>query len=382
MSAVAISAVSSENNNNNNNQAKLKLDLARATKKNHDIEGVRMAGHQVSSFFTSLGENLESLIDKTPFGIPDEDLQPWDPETDKTLAALNDPIATLSQGVTEICESLPGMNATAQSFDLERAATAVIDMWASASQSLLMSVRRGLENAVEAEKKMNLVDGASADDVTDDADTTAATTTAPKQGGEVDAFVDLGSDNWGNSSRPSNPWNESVSEAKVIKKQVKKAVSDFTMNKFLPFVDNLTLRANGIIVTSDDCSVECSVASLVDTVSDGECPSIITEHDYCPSVVTEQEVSLLLDEIKDAVETPTDVVVNKKEEDQDDLLLAPKEIEIKINSADKTENLEENVVTDDESEDFVIAEEDSEFEEEDDDFVDLLDEDFDVTSVN
>lgn len=381
MSAVIVPAVSSENNNNNNNEAKLKLNLARATKKNHDIEGVRTAGHQVTSFFTNLGENLESLIDKTPFGIPDEDLQPWDPETDKTLAALNDPIATLSQGVTEICESLPGVNATAQSFDSERAAASVIDMWASASQSLLMSVRRGLENAVEAEKKMNLVDGgASADDVTDDADTSTANTTAPKQEG-VDAFVDLGADNWGNSSRPSNPWKESVSEAKVIKKQVKKAVSDFTMNKFLPFVDNLTLRANGIIVTSDDCSVECSVASLVDTVSDGECPSIITEHDYCPSVVTEAEVSLLLDEIKDAVET-TDDTVNKEEEDQDDLLLAPKEIEIKIDSTIKTENLEENVVTDDESEDFVIAEEDSEFEEEDDDYVDLLDEDFDVTSVN
>ena len=381
MSAFAVPVVSSENNNNNN-QAKLKLNLARATKKNHDIEGVRTAGHQVTSFFTSLGENLESLIDKTPFGIPDEDLQPWDPETDKTLAALNDPIATLSQGVTEICESLPGVNATAQSFDSERAAASVIDMWASASQSLLMSVRRGLENAVEAEKKMNLVDGgASADDVTDDADTSTATTTALKQG-EVDAFVDLGADNWGNSSRPSNPWNESVSEAKVIKKQVKKAVSDFTMNKFLPFVDNLTLRANGIIVTSDDCSVECSVASLVDTVSDGECPSIITEHDYSPSVVTEAEVSLLLDEIKDAVETTNDIV-NKKAEDQDDLLLAPKEIEIKIDSTNKTENLEEeNVVTDDENEDFVIAEEDSEFEEEDDDYVDLLDEDFDVTSVN
>mmetsp|Transcript_7570 Transcript_7570/g.11647 ORF Transcript_7570/g.11647 Transcript_7570/m.11647 type:complete len:333 (-) Transcript_7570:194-1192(-) len=322
-------------------KAKLELNLVRIKKKNHDINGVRDASRQVSNFFATLGSQVESLIDASPFGV--EDPEPWTPETNPTFAALSDPIA-----FTDLT----------QAFDVGDGPFAA---WTTASQTLLMNVRKGLENAVEAEKKLNfdrddpvMVDVADAD------------TIIPKQGG-ADAFVDLGADAWGNSARPSHPWKESVAEAKVIKKQVKKAVSNFTLNKFLPFVDNLTLRANGIIVTSDDCSVECSIASLVDTVSDGECPSIITEQ--------EDETEVASEEFEDAVDT-----IKTVPEVEQVVATTPEGIKIEIDHS-MEEKTEDSDTTSIEDEDFVMAEDEMECSD-DEDFVDLLDEDFDVTSFN
>ncbi len=340
-------------------KAKLELNLVRIKKKNHDINGVRDASRQVSTFFATLGRQVELLIDASPFGVEDPD--PWTPETNPTFAALSDPITALN----EICEGLPGVNGAVHIFDSEGAEDGPFAAWLSASQTLLMNVRRGLENAVEAEKKLNFdEDTAVMVDVAD------ADTIVPKQGG-ADAFVDLGADKWGNSTRVSHPWDESVAEAKVIQKQVKKAVSNFTLNKFLPFVDNLTLRANGIIITSDDCSVECSVASLVDTVSDGECLSIITAQD-CPSVVTE----IALEEFEDAVET-TKIAAEVEQV----ATATPEGIKIEIDRS-KEENTEDSDTTsiDDDDEEFVMAEDEMEID--DEDFVDILDEDFDVTSEN
>jgi len=333
-------------------KAKLELNLVRIKKKNHDINGVRDASRQVSKFFATLGSQVESLIDASPLGV--EDPEPWTPETNPTFAALSNPITALN----EICEGLPGVNGAKQIFDSEGTEDGPLAAWAS----LLMNVRKGLENAVEAEKKLNLY---NRDDMPVMVDVADADAVVPKQGGS-DAFVDLGADKWGNSPRRSHPWGESVAEAKVIKKQVKNAVSNFTMNKFLPFVDNLTLRINGIVITSDDCSVECSVASLVDTVSDGECPSINTEQ--------EDSTEIALEEFEDAVDTM------KTAPDVEQVVAAtPEGIKIEIDHS-KEEKIEEDDNTSIEDGDFVMAEDEMEIS--DDEEFDLLDENFDVTSVN
>ena len=341
-------------------KAKLELSLVRTKKNNHDIVGVRDASRQVSNFFASLGCHVESLIDASPFGV--EDPEPWTPETNPTFAALSDPITVLN----EICEGLPGVSGAAQIFDSEDYAEdgGPFAAWASASQTLLMNVRQGLENAVEAEKKLNFYD-----DKPVMVDVVDADTIVPKQGG-VDAFVDLGADKWGNSTRSSHPLDESVAEAKLIKKKVKKAMSNFTLNKFLPFIDNLTLRANGIVITSEDCSVECSVASLVDT--DAECPSIITEQDS--SVVTE----ISLEEFEDAVDTATKLTVPEVEQV---VTTTPEGIKIEIDHS-REENAEDSDATsiEDDEEDFVMAEDEMHMDAEEE--FDILDEDFDVTSMN
>ena len=306
-----------------NKQARLEINLVRTKKKNHDIDGVRKAGHQVTAFFTKVGGQVESFIDSTPFGVPDP--EPWSPETDRTAAALCDPIAALNL--------------------LPATPFAVL---ASCSQSLLMSLRMGLENTDEPV----MISVADAD------------TIVPKEGG-ADAFIDLGADKWGNSTRQTHPWDESITEVKVIHNQVKRALSDFTMNKFLPFVDNITLRANGIIVTNDDCSVECSVASLVDDVTDGECPSLIAEQEDCPSIETE----ITLDEFEDAKTDPA----------EEEVLTTPEGIKIEIDCSSEQEKTE-NSYTNDNDEDFVMAEQEE--ENDDEDFVDIFDEDFDVASVH
>lgn len=299
---------------------KMKLNPVRSKKKNHDINGVQDASRQVSSFFAILGRQIELLIDASPFGV--EDPEPWTPETNPTFAALCDPVIALNGRV----------NSVKKNFE-KKCEHGLFAAWALASQTFLTNFRKGLENAVEAEKKLG------ADVMVDDG----------VEQNCADAFVDLGVDKWGNSARMSHPWQESVAEAKVIKKQVKTAVSNFTMNKFLPFVDNLTLRANGIIVTSDDCSVECSIASLVDTISDEECPSIITD-----LTVKTAEVEQLL-------------------------VPSPEGIKIEIDHS-REERLEDNDTTSIDDEEFVMAE-DEMISSEDEEFVDVLD-DFDVTSVN
>jgi hypothetical protein len=335
-------------------KTKLKLNLSRLQKNKHDINGVRDARRQVSKFFATLGSQVEALIDASPLGV--DDPEPWTPETNPQFAALSNPITALN----EICDGLPGVNGAKQIFDSEGTEDRLA-AWASASQTLLTNVRKGLEKAVEAEKKLDFY----RDDKAVMVDVADADAVVPKQGG-FDAFVDLGADKWGNSTRRSQPWEESVAEVKVIKKQVKKAVSNFTMNKFLPFVDNLTLRINGIVITSDDCSVECSVASLVDT----DCPSIISEH--------EGSTEIALEEFEDAVDTMKTVT-----DDVEQVVAAALEgtkIEIDHSKEEKTEEDDNTDNTSTEDEDFVMAEDEMAIS--DDEDFDLLDDDFDVTSVN
>lgn len=323
-------------------KAKLELNLVRTKKKNHNIKGVRDASRQVSTFFATLGSQVESLIDASPFGV--EDPEPWTPETNPTFAVLCDPLSALN----EIRVGLPGagVDGARQIFDTKRDGDGLIATWSLASQTMLMNLRKGLENAVEAEKKLDF------DVMVDVADDDRS---------GADAFVDLGADKWGNSTRLSYPWNESVAEAKVIKKNVKTAVSNFTLNKFLPFVDNLTLRANGIIVTSDDCSVECSIASLVDTISEGECPSLITELEDLTGECGDDDV--------DTAKTVPEV-------DQVEIT-SLEGIKIEIDHS-KSEGVEDSDSIEDE--DFVMAKDEMGSCDEED-FVDVL-EDFDVTSVN
>ncbi|KAL9189756.1 hypothetical protein ACHAXT_009431 [Thalassiosira profunda] len=96
-----------------------------------------------------------------------------------------------------------------------------------------------------------------------------------------------------NSKRSAKPVQEALVEAKNIRK--------VTVSKILAFVDNLTLRANGLVVTADDCSVECSLASLADEDFEisSPVPGCISsdEDDFedCPSVVTEVAVDELED---------------------------------------------------------------------------------------
>jgi len=82
-------------------------------------------------------------------------------------------------------------------------------------------------------------------------------------------------------------------------------LSNFLTKRVNPFIDSLTLLAHGIVITPDDCSVECSLASLMDENELRLCsPSSVPESissdkddfEDCPSVVTEID---MLDELED-----------------------------------------------------------------------------------
>lgn len=154
---------------------------------------------------------------------------------------------------------------------------------------MLMSLREGLSNATALSGEKNTVEDVDSPPVIINKEVDV---NVSSEGDAGEEFVDVGADRWGNTARPVNAIKETVSEVKVLKK----AISHFITKKALPFLDNITLRANGIVVTSDDCSVECSIASLVDdksyldspdspgslyttdvSISDEDCPSVITE---------------------------------------------------------------------------------------------------------
>ena len=222
----------------------------------------RDEGRQFSQFLKTIGSSLESFIDSTPLGVPEP--APWTEANDKDKAKLSNPLFLLQ----EITGALSPSSISAQGGAL---------MLASAR--VLLSIREGLEDAVMAEARLGRCDTPARDAPADDAPVIVeppADAAVPSKAGEP--YVDLGVDRWGNSPRKADPAGEVLSECK----RVKRSLTHFTQKKVLPFIDNLVLRANGIVVSEDDCSV-CSVGCSLDSLVDDavldyvECPSIVTE---------------------------------------------------------------------------------------------------------
>lgn len=262
----------------------------------------KAAEEQLRKFFKNLGTSIESLIDATPLGVTTP-CEPWNPSTDKKKAMLSNPISLLN-AVSETVDALsPGK--------FFHSVGEAAEGWFWASSMMLMSLREGLANAALAEEAMeHPTEEVDAPPVMVEIEVDAVVSS---EAGE--AFVDLGADKFGNSSRTADPVKESVSEAKKIKKRV----SHFLTKKALPFLDSLTLKANGIVVTSDDCSVECSLDSLVNedieayspSSTPGSISSDMDDFEDCPSVVTEIAME---DELEDAEEEDTEVAEATEEE--------------------------------------------------------------------
>ena len=315
------------------------------------------ADKQLRKFFNSIGKNMEAFIDASPLGVPNP--EPWDERTDKKKALLNNPAISILHTVSETIDNL----SPARMFNSLGAKSAGC-MWGMTL--MLMSLREGLANACIAEDKM---EGGGGEDVDSPAVVVEVEVDVKvdSEGEAGEAYVDLGADRWGNSPRTSNTVKETVSEFRVVKK----AISHFLRERALPFIDNLTLRANGIVVTSDDCSVECSLASLIDEEDDFEAcsptPSIYTESgteleddddddhfEECPSVVTEIGVE---EQLEDDEEEGT------KEERE-----GPAEIEFTVEEKKSTKT-EDQVVSSEDDDEYVIMVEEPDSDEED--FIDV-----------
>ena len=144
------------------------------------------------------------------------------------------------------------------------------------------------------------------------------------------------------------------------------------MQKALPFIDNLTLRANGIVVTSDDCSVECSLASLISMDEDdfdASPGSIFTESDDSEfgeeehSVVT--EVGAIEDEQLEEKEENTEV----EEADEEKI-----EVTVEEDTTKEEEDVQERepiVEEKDDEEEYVNLTQELTDSDNEDDFVDV-----------
>eukprot|EP00584_Thalassiosira_punctigera_P009853 CAMPEP_0172531858 /NCGR_PEP_ID=MMETSP1067-20121228/5097_1 /TAXON_ID=265564 ORGANISM="Thalassiosira punctigera, Strain Tpunct2005C2" /NCGR_SAMPLE_ID=MMETSP1067 /ASSEMBLY_ACC=CAM_ASM_000444 /LENGTH=344 /DNA_ID=CAMNT_0013316295 /DNA_START=23 /DNA_END=1057 /DNA_ORIENTATION=+ len=269
----------------NANEAKLDATLSSARPSRRKNSGGKRADRQLREFFDNLGASFVDFIDATPFGVPTP--APWSPDTDRKKAMLSNPISVL-QRVSETVDALfPG--------DFFAGAMEGGSAWIMASSKMLMSLREGLANAVLAEEAMGRAEEEVVDFenkmVTVETPVPAEGVVVPSEAGS-EAFVDLGA----NKSRVNNALKEALSEAKAVK--------EVTANKILTFIDRLTLRTNGIVVTSDDCSVECSLDSLVERLSpSSSVPGSVScdEDDFedCPSVVTEIAIDELEDELEE-----------------------------------------------------------------------------------
>ncbi|KAL3821831.1 hypothetical protein ACHAXA_003333 [Cyclostephanos tholiformis] len=225
------------------------------------------ADEHLRAFFVKLATNIEALIDASPLGVP-APCEPWSPSTDKKKALLSNPISAIGM-VGEVIAFTP----------------AKLLLSLGAGRVMLTSLREALANAVLAEEAIDLnarSDGREdASLVMVDAEVDV---TVPSEGAG-EAFVDLRADQKDNSSRVTTKSEER-----------KKSMSGFFIRRVLNIIDALTLRVNGIVVTADDCSVECSLDSLVDNdefekfslsfASENICNSVNDVED-CPSVVTE-----------------------------------------------------------------------------------------------
>jgi len=308
----------------------------------------KAAEERLRNIFQNLGTSIETLIDASPLGVTTP-CKPWSPSTDKKKAVLSNPISLLI-AVSETVDALsPGK--------FFHSVGEAAEGWMGASSLMLMSLREGLANAVRVEEAM----GYPAEDVDAPPVMIEVGVDAVVSGEGGESFVDLGADKFGNSSRTANPAKETVLEAKKIKKRV----SHFLTRKALPFLDNLTLRANGIVVTSDDCSVECSLDSLVNDdievysphATPGSISGDIDDFEDCPSVVTEIAME---DELEDAEEEDTEVVVEATKEKEQDAEEKPQELKAASNCT--------QALASDDDQEYVMTEEPDSDEEE---FVDV-----------
>ena len=250
------------------------------------------ADGRLRKLFGKIGSSIESLIDATPLGVPTP-CEPWSPLTDKKKALLSNPISVLKV-VTEIMSEYSPSKFIKLLGAAVGGATA---QWLHSSALMLMGLREGLANAVLGEN--NISDPpviVESEDVT-----------VPGEGAGG-AFVDLRTDN---STQKDGPEARGMS----------KGLSSFLTNRVIPFLDSLTLRAHGIVVTSDDCSVECSLTSLIDEHEYRICsPSSVPESissdkddfEDCPSVVTEIAIS---DELDDDEATDLNDALNNSNQD-------------------------------------------------------------------
>lgn len=306
---------------------------SRRENKGGNNDGVERADRQLRQFFVNVGASVEALIDSTPFGVPTP--EPWSPSTDKKKAMLSNPIS-IWDTVSETIDALYLVKFLGGAMEGGSA-------WMQASSEMLMSVREGLANAVMAEEEGKTV----TIDVPVMVEPSVDAVVTSEAG--CDTFVDLGTDSWGNTPRAVNPMKEAVSGAKEIK--------EVTMNKVLTFFDKIRLRANGIVVTSDDCSVECSLEDSLDVYS--PCSSMpgsvcCDEDDFedCPSVVTE----LAIDEELEDIEEDTEVMTAKVVSSEKDQVSEEEAQESKIATEDLVSDEDDYIMTeepDSDEEDFV-----------------------------
>lgn len=218
------------------------------------------ADEHLRKFFSNLASNIEALIDATPFGVTTP-CEPWSPSTDKKKALLSNPISVVGM-VGEVIDA----------FSLAKLFISL-----GAGRMMLMSLRDALANAVLAEEAMGKEgrDDGSIVMVEPEVDVTV-----PSEGAG-ESFVDLGADQNDNSPKS---------------KGIKKNFSNFLIKRAVNIIDALTLRVNGIIITSDDCSVECSLDSLIDgdeyekfslSFASDDIWNGANDFEECPSVVTE-----------------------------------------------------------------------------------------------
>lgn len=247
---------------------------------------------KLRKFINKIGSSIESLIDATPFGVPTP-CEPWSPSTDKKKALLSNPISVLKliADVMDVYSPAKYIN----SFGV--AVGEFASGWMRVSALMLGDVREGLVDVLLGENLM-ANDGISETPVMVESEDV----NVPGEG-TGGSFVDLCTD------QPTNPARKSVSEVT----ETPNVLSNFLTKKIIPFIDSLTLLAYGIEVTPDDCSVECSMSSLIgeDNLSAGYPSSLpesissdMDDFDDCPSVVTEMAMS---DELVDFDDYDDDV---------------------------------------------------------------------------
>lgn len=234
------------------------------------------------NFLINLGSKIEALIDSTPLGVRVP--EPWCPSVDKKKAFLSNPASALGavgEFIDDAIDSFHPFN---------------LIMALGSGHTMLMNLREALANAVLSEETVSL--NAKGGDnegyvvVVDEAEVPG--TTVPSEGSD-EPFVDLGR------------------KEEHKKPKSRNAVSQFLLRRALNVIDTLTLKANGIIVTSDDCSVECSLASMLsdrEFENFSEALSFATEgnnfDDDC-SIMTEEAAEIEYEvEVHDDVEEEGD----------------------------------------------------------------------------
>ena len=208
-------------------------NCARAAVCKHQVDG------KLQNFFRKLGSSIESLIDATPLGVPTP-CEPWSPLTDKKKALLSNPISVLKV----ITEMMSAYSPARFINSLGAAVAEATTQWLQTSAMMLMGLRDVVAHAVLRE---NVVSDNGISDppvIVESEDVTV-----PGEG-TSGTFVDLSTE----SAKMD------ISEARGRSMRL----SNFLTKRVIPFIDSLTLLAHGIVITPDDCSVECSLASLMD----------------------------------------------------------------------------------------------------------------------